>query len=163
VPVGLGWLLQQHLARESKVLFCPGSDQPVDANAELAKVGSSQAQGSYYYRHAGNTQLFDLPGVSLAAPEHLRLEQLGNNRNGQPIRALAVDTMFLAPEDLVEFNIKPRTHHRLRFADILFADGHVASRQNRDGRFTVDLRDFAELRDAFNKILKVLEQADREP
>jgi prepilin-type processing-associated H-X9-DG protein len=163
VPVGLGLLLQQHLARESKVLFCPGSDQPIDADAELAKVGTLQAQGSYYYRHGGNTQLFDPAGAVLPPPEHIRLDQLGDNRNGQPIRALAVDTMFLAPEDLVEFNIKPRTHHRLRFADILFADGHVASRQNRDGRFTVDLRDFAELRDAFNKILKVLEQADREP
>jgi prepilin-type N-terminal cleavage/methylation domain-containing protein/prepilin-type processing-associated H-X9-DG protein len=162
-PVGLGLLLQQHLARESKVLFCPGSDQLIDTDAELAKVGTNQAQGSYYYRHGGNTQLFDPASASLQPPEHIRLDQLGNNRDGAPIRALAIDTLFLAPDDLVQFNIKSRTHHRLRFADVLFADGHVASRRNLDGRFTVDLRDYAELRDAFNKILKVLEQADPEP
>src|SRR5262245_22755901 len=49
--VGLGLLLPEHLARAPKVLFCPGSDQPVDAGGELAKVGVTQAQGSYYYRH----------------------------------------------------------------------------------------------------------------
>ncbi len=47
-PVGLGLLLKQHLADTPKVLFCPGSDQPMDADAELSKVGQYQAQGSYY-------------------------------------------------------------------------------------------------------------------
>src|SRR5262249_16576539 len=43
-PVGLGLLLQQHLASQPKVLFCPSADQPIDADAELAKVGLTQAQ-----------------------------------------------------------------------------------------------------------------------
>jgi prepilin-type N-terminal cleavage/methylation domain-containing protein len=160
-PVGLGLMLQLDLASQPKVLFCPGSDQPVDAEAELAKVGRSQAQGSYYYRHGGNTRLFDPPG-STNPPAHLQLDNLGNNRNGQPIRALAIDTQFLSPPDLATFNVKPRTHHRLKFADILFADGSAVSRPNRDARFTVDLRDYGDIHDAFSRILKVLEQADTE-
>ncbi len=158
-PVGLGLLLESHLAAQPKVLFCPGADQPVDADAELAKVGRYQAQGSYYYRHGGNTLLFDSP-TSTNTSDHLRLEELGLNRNGQPIRALAVDSIFLCPPSLEMFNVKPRTHHQQRLADILFADGSAVSRQNKDGRFTVDVRDYASLYDAFNQILKVLEQAD---
>ena len=160
-PVGMGLLLAQQLCGQPKVLFCPGSDQPLDANAELAKVGTSQVQSSYYYRHAGNTQLFDSPS-SLSTRDHLQLDHLGDNRNGVPIRALAIDTMFLCPPDLAVFNVKPRTHHGQRFADILFSDGHALSRPNADGRFTVDLQNYAEIRSAFDKILKVLEQADTE-
>jgi prepilin-type N-terminal cleavage/methylation domain-containing protein/prepilin-type processing-associated H-X9-DG protein len=160
-PVGLGLLLQQCLAEQPRVLFCPSPDQPLDAYAELAKVGKSQAQGSYYYRHGGNTQLFDTP-ASTNAPAHLFLENLGTNRSGLPIRALAIDTQFLCPPDLVSFNVKPRTHHQQKFADILFADGHVVSRPNVSGRFTVDLRSYSELRGAFSKILGVLERADAE-
>src|SRR3954467_7155365 len=85
-PVGLGLLLQQYLASQPKALFCPGNDQPVDSEAELAKVGSTQAQGSYYYRHGGNTNLFDPPGTN-STPDHIRLDDLGSNRNGSPIRA----------------------------------------------------------------------------
>src|SRR5262249_27072294 len=133
----------------------------VDADAELAKVGSTQAQGSYYYRHGGNTQLFDMPGTN-ATPAHIRLDALGDNRNGVPIRALAIDAIFLCPPDLEMFNVKRRTHHRQKAADILFADGHIVTRQNSNARFTVDLQDYSELRDAFNRILKVLEQADLE-
>lgn len=161
-PAALGLLLQPYLATQPKVLFCPSSDQPLDAQAELNKVGTNQAQGSYYYRHGGNTRLFENP----AAPpptEHLKLDSLGLNRKGLPIRALAIDTLFLCPDDLAVFNVKPRTHHQQRVADILFSDGHVATRPNRDGRFTVDVRDYAQLRDSFNRILAVLEQADTEP
>lgn len=158
--VGLGLLLDQHLANTPRVLFCPGSDQPLDAGSELAKVGSLQSQASYYYRHAGVTELFAAP---TNAPERLRLDALGDNRMGNPIRALVIDSMFLCGPDLATFNVKPRTHHRLRSAGILFADGHVSQRANRDHRFTVDLRDYSELRDAFNRILGVLERADLEP
>lgn len=161
-PVGLGLLLAQHLSDQPKVLFCPGTDQAVDADEELARVGLTQAQCSYYYRHGGNTRLFDNP-ADKNPPEHLHLDNLGLNRNGVPIRALVIDTLFLCPPDLAPFNVKPRTHHQQRFADILSSDGSAESRPNGDGRFTVDLSDYAEIRDAFNKILKVLEQADAEP
>jgi len=160
-PVGLGLLLQHHLAVQRRVLFCPGSDQPLDADAELAKVGNNQAQGSYYYRHAGNTQLFDNPSVEFV-PEHIHLDRLGNNRDGLPIRALAIDTMFLCPPELEVFNVKARTHHRQRMADILFSDGHVVGRLNKEGQFTVDATDYSQIRDSFNKILQVFERADKE-
>ena len=60
------------------------------------------------------------------------------------------------------FGITPSTHHRQRAADILFSDGHTVSRPNRDDRFLVDLSNYAQVSDAFNKILTVLEQADTE-
>jgi prepilin-type N-terminal cleavage/methylation domain-containing protein/prepilin-type processing-associated H-X9-DG protein len=165
-PVGLGLLLQNHLSKQSRVLFCPDPDQRVSADDELAKVGTAQAQCSYYYRHASVTRLFDPPSADNALDRSYRisLANLGKNRNGQPVRALAIDTMFLCPRDgvLAEFNVKPRTHHRQRFANILFSDGHTVSCSNADGRFTVDIHDYAELRDAFNKILEVLERADAE-
>lgn len=160
-PVGLGLLLRSHLAEEPKVLFCPGTDQRMDADAELAKVGRYQAQGSYYYRHAGNTRLFDTPQQN-SAPANLLLENLGDNRLDQPIKALVIDSIFLVPPELESFDVKSRTHHRQQFANILFADGHTASRPNADERFTVDVRDYAELRDSFSKILRVLEHADAE-
>lgn len=159
-PAALGLLLRRQLAGQSKALFCPGADQPVDANAELAKVGANQAQGSYYYRHDGNTRLFDDPS-DLAPPAHIQLDNLGANRNGLPIRALAIDTMFLCSPDLNSFGVKPRTHHGSKIADLLFSDGHVLSRVNKDARFTVDIRT-GDVRQAFDKILRVFEQADTE-
>ena len=161
-PVGMGLMLHHHLAAQPKVLFCPSADQPLDAETELAKVGKYQAQGSYYYRHAGNTQLFDPPGSTNSPSVILKLDSLGQNRNGLPIRALLIDTLFLCPDDLAAFNVKPRTHHHQKTATILFSDGHVVVRLNKDNRFTVDVTDVSQIRDAFNKILQVFEQADAE-
>ena len=120
-PAGLGLLLQQYISSEPKVLFCPGSDQSINADAQLAKVGVGQAQCSYYYRHGGNTNLFDTYGAALLVPEHILLENLGNNRNGLPIRALAIDTQFLSPPAGAVYGIVPSTHHQQRFVDILFS------------------------------------------
>jgi len=161
-PVGLGLLLAQYLSDQPRVLFCPGPDQPVEADAELARVGKRQVQASYYYRHGGNTLLFDNPATISDSPPP-RLNSLGDNRNGVPIRALALDTQFLCPPGLGSFNVKPRTHHRQEFANVLYSDGHVVTRRNRDGRFTVNLATYAEIRDAFSRILQVFERADEEP
>ncbi len=161
-PVGLGLMLSQQLSAQPKVIFCPGSDQPLDADAELAKVGVYQAQSGYYYRHSGNTLLHDTFAAT-NAPAHLQLDNLGDNRNGLPIRALAIDTIFLCPPDLATYGVKPTTHHRQKFADILFSDAHAVSQRNQDARFTVDLTSYADIPSAFDKILKVLEQADLEP
>jgi prepilin-type N-terminal cleavage/methylation domain-containing protein len=158
-PVGLGLLLASHLASQPRVLFCPGADQPLDASVELGGVGFHQAQCSYYYRHGGNTRLFDDPNdaEALIAP---RLDSPGQNRDGQPVRALAMDTQFLSPPDLASFNVKPRTHHRLRLVNVLHTDGSVITRRNQDGRFTVDVRDYGDIREAFSLILRVFERAD---
>jgi len=158
-PVALGLLLSAHLARQPKVIFCPGADQPVDADAELAKVGVRQAQGGYFYRHGGNTLLFD-DRANPFVPEHIQIENLGFNRNGLPIRALAIDTQFLCAQGMASFGINPNTHHQQRIANILFADGHALARSNVKTNYTVDLGDNFDLHSAFDVILKVLEQAD---
>jgi len=160
-PVGLGLMLQGALASEPKVLFCPGRDQPLNEDAQLAQVGVGQAQSSYYYRHAGNTNLFDSPATTFV-PEHLLLDNLGNNSLGQPIRALAMDTQFLCPAPLAVFGVNPATHHQQKLVNILFSDGHVATRQNKNGVFTVNLS-LADLEDSFSMIMNVLEQADSQP
>ncbi len=161
-PVGLGLMLDSALAREPRVVFCPGNDQPLDSATELGHVGRTQAQGSYYYRHGGNTRLFDPVGIPFS-PDQIRLDSLGDNREGQPIRALVMDTQFVCPPDLAAFNVRPRTHHGLREVGILRADGSARPHSNRDGRFTVDLRDYSELRAAFARILGAFERADLEP
>jgi prepilin-type N-terminal cleavage/methylation domain-containing protein len=161
-PVGLGLMLQSYIARQPKVLFCPSNDQSQDAAAQLAKVGLSQAQCGYYYRHASVTAMNDL-NVNIAAPDHIKLDNLGDNRNGSPIRALAIDTMFLSPSDLSVFGVNPSTHHQQKVADILFSDGHSATRSNQDRRFTVNLVTVSDLSASFSKILRVLERADIEP
>lgn len=159
-PVGMGLMLADQLAKQPKVLFCPGSDQPFDADAELASVGIHQAQTSYYYRHGSSPLQFDPP--VLVKPAHIRIENLGENRNGRQIRALAVDTQFVCPPDFAAFGVISRTHHGQKVSNILFSDGHAATASNAARRFTVDLSDYAALLNAFDVILKVLERADEE-
>jgi prepilin-type processing-associated H-X9-DG protein len=158
-PVALGLLLKGYLAETPKILFCPGSDQPVDEDAELAKVGTTQAQGSYYYRHGGVTALFFTPPNE---PESIYLDHPGNNRNGQPIRALAMDSQFLCSPAVAGFNVKPHTHHKQAIVNVLFTDGSVGQRLNGQGRFTLDLQDSADLYNAFNLMLRDFERADLE-
>ncbi len=159
-PVGLGLLLSQYLCDEPKVVFCPGSDQSINADAELAKVGVTQSQGSYYYRHAGNTNLFDPFGAAPPAPEHIRLDNLGNNRNGLPIRALVMDTQFISSSAGAVYGIVTRTHHQQQSEDILFSDGHVMSARNNDGRFTFNFGTNLNVYGSFGTILGLLEKAD---
>ena len=161
-PVALGLLLQSYVARQPKVLFCPSSDQYVNTDAQLAQVGLSQAQCSYYYRHAGNTLLFDNPN-SPFMPSHIELDNLGLNGNGLPIRALAIDTEFLCSPALASYNVLPSTHHQQLYANILFSDGHTASRPNIGACFTVNLGSNTDPADAFGLILGVLQLADTLP
>jgi prepilin-type processing-associated H-X9-DG protein len=158
-PVGLGLLLKHHLSEQRNSLFCPGSDQSVDAQTQLDYVGVRQAQCSYYYRHAGNTRVFDPPGAPIPM-DHLKLDDLGTNRNGMALSALVIDTQFLCPPTVATFGISPSTHHRQRFANALYADTHVRSLANTDNRFTVNLNGLVNPYDSFDFILKVLEKAD---
>jgi prepilin-type N-terminal cleavage/methylation domain-containing protein/prepilin-type processing-associated H-X9-DG protein len=160
-PVGLGLMLQGELASQPKIVFCPGSDQALNEDAQLAQVGIGQAQCSYYYRHAGNTNLFDSPATPFV-PEHIKLDNLGNNSLGQPIRALALDAQFLCPAPLSAFGVIPTTHHQQLYANILFVDGHTVTRPNKNGVFTVNLN-LSNLQASFSLIMNVLEQADRQP
>jgi len=161
-PVALGLLLQSYVASQPKVLFCPSSDEYINTDTQLAQVGLGQAQCSYYYRHAGNTLLFDNPD-SPFVPTHIELDNLGLNGNGLPIRALAIDTEFLCSPALASYNVLPSTHHQQLYANILFSDGHTATRPNTGGCFTVNLGSNTDPADAFSLILGVLQLADTEP
>lgn len=159
-PVGMGLLLNDYLSTNPMVLFCPGADQTIGVESELAKVGVKQAQGSYYYRHGSVTLQYDTPASLSTPPDHILLANLGANRNGLPIRALAIDSQFPAPEGLAPYGIFPRTHHDMKWANVLYSDGSAASLDNTDNRFTVDLSTYAALQHAFDRILTALENAD---
>jgi prepilin-type N-terminal cleavage/methylation domain-containing protein len=155
-PVGLGLLLKDYLCQAPKSLFCPGVDQTTDAAAELAKVGQTQAQGDYYYRHGSRGLLFIFGNPP---PEHIRLADLGVNSNGTAITALAIDVNFLCDPNLsLLYNVSTRTAHRQQQPGALFVDGHAAALDNSHGAFTVDAR--TAIHQSLDKILKVLEAAD---
>ena len=158
-PVGLGLALETYLAKTPKVLFCPGEDQPTDSERELAKVGITQAQVSYYYRHGSVVRQFDPPGGP-PRPEHIRLSGLGNNRDGKPIRVLAMDTQFDVGAGFGAFGIVPRTHHGKKTVNALMSDGSVQRHDNADGRFTIRLDTIAALTNAFGEILAAFEAAE---
>jgi prepilin-type processing-associated H-X9-DG protein len=152
-PVGLGLLLEDYLAHQPIVLFCPGADQPSEAKDQLARVGSAQAQSDYYYRHAS-------VGLLTGKPErfHVRVSDLGRNSQGRPISALVTDVQFLAHPSLAAFQVKTRTSHRRTASNVLFADGHVRTLSNRDDSFTVDIGKVPY--DALEHILAMFERAD---
>ncbi len=162
-PAGLGLLIAQQLSSQPKVLFCPGSDQSLNAEHQLAYVGTRQAQGSYYYRHAGNTALFGSPGIDIANPDHIQLDSLGLNREGHPIRALVLDTQFLCPPAMNAYGITNNSQHRLKSINILYSDTHVAASRNTTNRYTINLNGTVNLYSSFDLILKTFEAADLEP
>jgi hypothetical protein len=104
--------------------------------------------------------LFDASGVAPPAPEHIRLDSLGNNRNGLPIRALAIDTQFLCPPYGATFGITTSTHHQQLVVNILSADGHASTQRNNDGRFTFNFGTNINVFTSFSTILGLLEKAD---
>jgi prepilin-type N-terminal cleavage/methylation domain-containing protein len=152
-PVGLGLLLKHYLAQQPTVLFCPGADQPSEAREQLARVGSSQAQSDFYYRHASVALLTGTPKAF-----HVRLSNLGRNSKGQSIAALASDVQFLAHPSLAVFQVKTRTSHQRAASNFLFAAGHVSTLSNRDDAFTVDIG--IAPYDALDRILAMFELAD---
>ena len=151
--VGLGLLLDNYLAHQPTVLFCPGADQPSEAREQLAKVGQAQAQSDFYYRHASVALLTGKPKTF-----HIRLSDLGRNSKGQPIAALASDVQFLAHESLASFQVKTRTSHQRAACNILFATGNVTTVSNRDDKLTVDIG--TSPYDALEQILAMFEMAD---
>jgi prepilin-type N-terminal cleavage/methylation domain-containing protein/prepilin-type processing-associated H-X9-DG protein len=152
-PVGLGLLLENYLSLQKKVIFCPGADQPSEADVQLARVGKTQAQSDYYYRHASAALLTGTPQAF-----HIKLSNLGQNSKGQPIAALVTDVQFLAHPSLAAFQVKTRTSHRQVASNILFADGRVTTITNKNAQFTIDIGKSPY--DALEKILAMFELAD---
>lgn len=160
-PVGLGLLLDQYVADQPKVLFCPGTDQPSDANKQLARVGKKQAEGGYYYRHASVAivmQPQDPPEPEEVDTSHIRLGRLGKNRNGRSISALVMDVQFLAHPSLAIWGVLTHTSHLRKTTNILFSDGQVIRQDNSEDVYTVDIGNYPY--DALEKILQAFELAD---
>lgn len=152
-PVGLGLLLKNYLSRQSRVLFCPGADQPSEAEEQLSRVGTAQAQSDYYYRHASVALLSGTPEKF-----HTKLSDLGRNSKGRSIAALVSDVQFLAHQSLAAFQVKTRTSHKKKTSNVLFADGRVTTIKNKDDILTVDVGTTPY--DALEKILAMFELAD---
>ena len=152
-PVGLGLLLDHYLSYQPKVLFCPGADQPSEAETQLERVGHSQAQSDYYYRHASVALLTGKPSMY-----HIRLSDLGNNSKGKQISALVTDIQFLAHSSLAAFQVKTRTSHKQQTSNVLFADGHITSISNRNDELTINIG--TSPYDALEKILNMFEYVD---
>lgn len=159
-PVGLGLLIERHLASTPRVLFCPDADSPMDDLDELAKVGVGQAQCSYCYRHASVTQMFDPPGFDGKPANSIRLANLGNNRNSQRVRALVMDTQTVAPPGMSAFGIVSRTHHQRRTTSVLYSDGSVIAVPNAGGLLVLDLDDPAAMSNPFERMLTMFEAVD---
>ena len=152
-PVGLGLLLEDYLAQQPTVLFCPGVDQPSEAQDQLARVGLAQAQSDFYYRHASVALLSGTPEAF-----RIRLSNLGKNSQGQPIAALVSDVQFHAHPSLAAWLVKTRTSHRGISSNVLFAAGHVHTLSNRDDSLTVNVGTAPY--DALERILAMFETAD---
>ena len=152
-PVGLGLLLEDYLAHQPTVLFCPGADQPSEAREQLDKVGTAQAQSDYYYRHASVDLLTGTP-----KKYYIRLSNLGRNSKGNPIAALVADVQFLAHPSLAAFQVKTRTSHQRKASNILFAAGHVKTVLNKEDKLTVDIGNVPY--DGLERILNMFEAAD---
>lgn len=152
-PVGLGLMLDSYLSHKPKVLFCPGADQPSEAEEQLARVGSSQAQSDFYYRHASVDLITGTPDTY-----HIRLSRLGRNSKGQSITALVSDVQFLAHSSLASFQVKTRTSHNRDSSNVLFADGHVTNVLNKDDMLTIDVG--TSPYDALEMILDMFELVD---
>lgn len=157
--VGLGLLLDKNLPNSKESLFCPAADEKWDVQASLAQVGRGQVESSYYYRHGS---ISDLTPVDGAQPQ-VKLDRLGVNRKGRPIRALAMDTQFVAPgsETMVQFNIFTRTHHQKKSVNVLYTDAHASTHSNADNRFTIQLSETGY--QTIDRILTLLEELDSEP
>ena len=153
--VGLGLMLESHLKRTKKVLFCPAVDQQDHSDFFLSIVGTGQAQSDYYYRHGSE--------ASLTGPVNpdppINLSALGRNTQGFPIRALAMDVDFETIQELQMFGVTTRTCHARKTVNILFSDGHVRAVDNRRREYTVDAK--TNIADALGKILANFEKADR--
>jgi prepilin-type N-terminal cleavage/methylation domain-containing protein/prepilin-type processing-associated H-X9-DG protein len=152
-PAGLGLMLDSNLARAPDSLFCPGADEPEDTQHALARVGKSQVESSYYYRHASVTTL-----SGSAPPPKVKLDLLGKNRRGAPIRCLVMDTQFIAPPSMHMFNIYTRTHHQQRVVNALYTDGHAETHQNKDDQYLVNLS--VSVYNTLERILSIFEELD---
>jgi len=151
-PVGLGLAVESYLGSNPQVIFCPGSDQKIIAADELAKFGSAQVQTSYWYRHGSAAY----PGDPVL---NIKLGGEYENRLGEPLRLIAMDTNFIAHPQAAAYNIYTRTHHDGDRVNALALDASVGGLTNDGEQFTVDPG--SSLTDGPDLMLDAFENADR--
>lgn len=158
-PVGAGLMLDDYLSDSPQVLFCPGSDQPIDAKEALKQVGVSSVISGYIYRHASKAQddLLESFDTKIYLRQNPSLDKLGKNSQGEDIRALFVDNNFLANAFSGTFY---RSNHDRKFANISYADGHAEQRSNADGEYSAKPVG-TNLYSAIGLMRQVLENADK--
>lgn len=159
---GAGLMLDDYLSDTPQVLFCPGADQDIAAQAELAKVGVGSAISSYSYRHGSNTvdDLLDFRINGAPLDDNITLDDLGENSDGNRIRALFVDNNFILAPGSSFYDLFHRTNHDRAFVNIAYADGHAEQRNNADQRYEANVVG-TNLYSAVDKMLLVFNEADR--
>jgi len=161
-PVGAGLMLDDYLSDTPEFLFCPGADQEVSAQDELANVGTGSAISGYTYRHGSNTlgDLLNFRATGDPLDDHLRLDSLGKNINGDDIRALFIDNNFVLAPGSAFYDLFHRTNHGQQYVNIAYADGYAEQRNNADGRDSensVGTNPY----ETINKMLNTLEREDQ--
>ncbi len=161
-PVGAGLLIDEYLTSTADVLFCPGTDQEVNVQQELAKVGREQAVSAYLYRHSGTTLSDVIQSRIRNTPirHDLKLDRLGDNSRGEPIRALFLDYNFLLAPGSSFYDLFNRSNHGSAYVNAAYSDGHAEQLDNSDGRYSVDVIGTS-LHSALNKMVTAMEEADR--
>ncbi|MEM6259338.1 MAG: prepilin-type N-terminal cleavage/methylation domain-containing protein [Planctomycetota bacterium] len=160
--VGAGLLYEDYLFAVPEVFFCPGSDDNLNINNMLDRVGKDSVISGYLYRHGSNTFIdsiiFNQDRQNGRMDRRIKLDNLGKNSQGEPIAALFVDNNFqTAPGST--FNWLDRSNHGRVFSNIAFADGHVEQRNNADGRYVADIGGTT-LLNALDRIMAMMERAD---
>ena len=161
-PVGAGLMIDAYLSSQPKVIFCPGVDDEFDAQSELEARVTTWAVSNYYYRHGSNTQDSTPvpPDFSIDhLDDHIRLDDLGLNRNGDEIRVLFMDQNFLSNFTNSPFKvINRRTNHERQIVNAGFSDGHVEAVPNGGDTYTIDIG--GDPSNADDEILSVFEALD---
>lgn len=160
--VGAGLMLDQYLQDTPEILFCPGSDQDVLAQAELGRVGTSSAISGYYYRHGSNTtdDQFAFQDFGTPMDSRTRIDAMGKNSNGDDIRALFMDNNFILPDGSSFTTLFGRSNHDREYVNMVYLDGHAEQRNNSEGRFEVRVVG-TNLYDAIDQMVEIFEEADR--
>lgn len=161
-PLGAGLMFYGYMDQAEEAFFCPGQDDDVIVAEELDKIGTDSVISGYLYRHGSNTFVdliqFNSNPTSKRMDSRTRLDQLGDNRDGEPITALFADNNFQTADGST-FSFLDRSNHGRVFANIAYADGHVEQRSNRDDQYVADIGGTT-LINGLDRILGVFERAD---
>ena len=160
-PVGAGRMIDLYLGDSPQVLFCPGADQNIKAQEELARVGTGSVISSYIYRHGSNTR--DELLQAIISQDRLddppRIGQMGKNSLDQDVSALFIDNNFILVPGSSFYDAFHRSNHEEKFVNIAYVDGHAEQRDNSDGKYSANIIG-TNLYVAVNLMRDALERAD---